>query len=287
MNRHLCLSRHYPSISVHRVLTTDHKITDSADKLDRVRKASSERDPLLIYLESVIHREGNVALDLSNNLSNSFEYAKKLFSDFGRLVILIILDLIPLVNWIVVGYAARVLRESPGAEAPPKLEKYGELFVDGAKIFVASIIYMLIPLILIGAGVGSFITAAVLEGGPDFMLRQFAPSQALLFGGTGLVLVLVGVVVAFVMLIVLAGGIAHMLKTGHFSKAFAFGEILGKIGKIGWGKYLAWIVLVAIIAAIVGGITGAIPYVGWIISAIIGPALIVFIFRSLGLLYSE
>jgi len=226
-------------------------------------------------------------LDLSDNLSNSFEYAKKLFSDFGRLVILIVLDLIPIVNWVVVGYAARVLRESPGTDAPPKLEKYSELFVDGAKILLASLIYMLIPLILIGAGVGSFVAAMIMEGGPDFMLRQFAPSQMLFFGSTGLVLVLIGVLVAFVMLIVLAGGIAHMLKTGHFSKAFAFGEILGKIGKIGWGKYLAWIVLVAVIAAIVGGITGAIPYVGWIISAIIGPALIVFFFRSLGLLYSE
>jgi len=225
-------------------------------------------------------------LDLSDNLSNSFEYARKLFIDFGRLVILIVLDLIPIVNWVVVGYAARVLRESPGTDAPPKLEKYSELFVDGAKIFVASLIYMLIPLILIGAGVGSFVAAMIMEGGPDFMLRQFAPSQ-ILFGGTGLILVLIGVLVAFVMLIILAGAIAHMLKTGHFGKAFAFSEILGKIGKIGWGRYLAWIVLVAVIAAIVGGVTGAIPYVGWIISAIIGPALIVFFFRSLGLLYSE
>lgn len=226
-------------------------------------------------------------LDLSDNLSKSFDYAKKLFSDFGRLVILIILDLIPVVNWVVVGYAARVLRETPGTDAPPKLEKYGELFVDGAKIFLASLIYMLIPLILVGAGVGSFITAMVLEGGPDFMMRQFEPSRMVFFGGAGLVLVLLGALIAFVMLIILAGGIAHMLKTGKFSKAFAFSEILAKIGKIGWGKYLAWIVLVAIIAAIVGSITGAIPYVGWVVSAIIGPALIVFFFRSLGLLYSE
>jgi len=71
-------------------------------------------------------------LDLAENLSNSFEYAKKLFTDFGRLIILIVLDLIPLVNWIVTGYAAKVLRESPGGDAPPKLEKYGDMFVDGA-----------------------------------------------------------------------------------------------------------------------------------------------------------
>lgn len=95
-------------------------------------------------------------MDLAENLSNSFEYARKLFSDIGRVIILIVLDLIPLVNWVVVGYAARVLKESPGADAPPKLEKYGELFVGGAKIFFASLIYMIIPLLLIVAGVGSF-----------------------------------------------------------------------------------------------------------------------------------
>ena len=226
-------------------------------------------------------------MDLAENLSSSFEYARKLFSDIGRVIILIILDLIPLVNWIVVGYAARVLKESPGTDAPPKLEEYGALFVDGAKIFFASLIYMLIPLLLIGAGVGSFVAAMLAAGGPDFVLRGFTPSAMFLFGGTGLVLVLIGVVVAFLMLIVLAAGIAHMIKSGKFGKAFAFGEIFGVLGKIGWGRYLAWVILVAIIAAIVGAVVGAIPYVGWLVSAIIGPALMVFFFRSLGLLYSE
>ena len=50
-------------------------------------------------------------MDLSDNLTNSFAFAKKLFSDFGRLVILIVLDLIPIVNLIVTGYASRVLKE--------------------------------------------------------------------------------------------------------------------------------------------------------------------------------
>jgi len=226
-------------------------------------------------------------LDLAENLSNSFEYARKLFTDIGRLIILIVLDLIPFVNWIVVGYAARVLKESPASDAPPKLEEYGQLFVDGAKIFFASLVYMLIPLILIAAGVGSFVAAMLAAGGPDFVLRGFTPGAMFLFGGTGLVLVLVGVVVAFFMLIILAAGVAHMIKSGKFGKAFAFGEILGVLGKIGWGRYLVWVILVAIIAAIVGAVVGAIPYVGWLISAIIGPALIVFFFRSLGILYSE
>jgi len=210
---------------------------------------------------------------LSDNLGNSFEYAKKLFTDLSRLVILIILDLIPLVNWIVMGYAARVLKESPGSDAPPKLEDYGRMFVDGAKIFFASLIYMLIPLILIGAGVGAFI------------LTGITPAQMFVFGGVALVLV--GVIVAFLMLILLAAGVAHMIKSNSFGKAFAFSEILRLIARIGWGKYLVWIILVAIIAFVVGAGVGSIPYVGWIISAIIAPPLMIFFFRSLGILYSE
>ncbi len=228
-----------------------------------------------------------VVVDLSDNLNNSFAFARKLFSDFGRLVILIVLDIIPIVNLIVTGYASRVLKESLGADSPPKLENYGDLFIDGLKIVIASIIYMLIPLILIAAGFGSFLAAMVTGGGPNLMWGGFTPAYMGLLGGTGVVLVLVGLLVAFVMLMLLAAGIAHMIKTGKFGKAFAFGEILNVIGKIGWGKYIAWLILIVVLAAIVGAIAGAIPYVGWIIAAIIGPALAVFYFRSLGLLYSE
>lgn len=218
-------------------------------------------------------------MNLSENLSNSFEYAKKLFSDGGRLIILIVLDLIPIVNWIVLGYAARVLRESPGTETPPRLEKYGELFVNGAKIFFASLIYLLIPAILIVVGGGSlFASQLSLQG--NFVV------PSVFFGGAGLVLVLVGVLLAIALLIVLGMGMANMVKTGKFGKAFAFGEIFSIIGAVGWGKYLAWIIILILIVALVGAV-GSIPVVGWIISLVISPILSIFVFRSLGLLYNE
>ncbi|MGA8856742.1 MAG: DUF4013 domain-containing protein [Candidatus Bathyarchaeia archaeon] len=219
-------------------------------------------------------------MNLSENLSNSFEFAKKLLSDGGRLIILIVLDIIPIVNWIVIGYAARVLRESPSTETPPKLEKYGEMFVDGAKVTFASLIYMLVPTILIATGASSLFAGMLsLQGG-------FAAPSVML-GGTGVVLLLVGILLGIILLVLLAAGMAHMLKTGKFGKAFAFGEILRIIRGIGWGKYIAWIVVLVIISMIIGGVAGLIPYVGWVISAIISPILSVFIFRSLGLLYNE
>ncbi|MEM1518508.1 MAG: hypothetical protein QW789_05260, partial [Nitrososphaerota archaeon] len=64
---------------------------------------------------------------LEENLRESFDYTSKLFKDIGRLAILIVLNIIPIVNFIVSGYFAKVIRESPKSNAPPPLEKYGEL----------------------------------------------------------------------------------------------------------------------------------------------------------------
>ena len=215
-------------------------------------------------------------MNLSENLNNSFNYAKKLLSDGGRLIILIVLNLIPLVNWIFVGYAARVLREAPASEAPPKLEKYGDLFTDGAKVSIASLIYMIVPLVLIVAGAVSM-GAGIFSG----------ESASLTLGGLGIFLLLIGLLLVFVFLIFLGVGIAHMVKTGKFGKAFAFGEILSIIGRIGWGKYIGWAIVTTIIAFVVSGLASYIPYVGWLLSAVISPFLFVFISRSLGDLYND
>lgn len=224
-------------------------------------------------------------MDLGDNLGTSFEYTKKMLNDGGRLVILIVLSVlslggtIPIIGWIIVGYYCRVLKESPGTGAPPKLERYGEMFVDGAKVFFASLIYMLIPIILIATGgVSLFAGMLSMQGGvaiPRVML-----------GGAGAILLLVGVLLGVILLLLLAVGLAHMLKTGKFGKAFAFGEILGIISSIGWGKYIVWIVVLVVICIVVGA-PGTIPSVGWVISAVISPFLSVFVFRSLGLLYNE
>ena len=153
-------------------------------------------------------------MNLSDNFKDSFEYAKKLFSNARRLIILIVLSIIPIVDWIVIGYQARVLRESPGTGTPPKLEKYGELFVDGAKVFFATVIYMIIPLILIAVG-GVSTSAGLMPTSGAVLAGGFV------LGGAGAVILLVGIILMVLLLIILAVGVAHMVKTGKFGKAFA------------------------------------------------------------------
>jgi len=223
---------------------------------------------------------GAKGMSLSENLNASFNYAKALASDIGRYVILLILNIIPVVNLIVTGYGARIIKTTPEVNELPKLERYGDLFIDGLKIAVAGFIYMIVPAILMALGAGSVFAGA-------FGFGSLPTAGAFALAGFGALLLLVGLVLAFVLAIFFAMGIAHMLRTNNFGKAFAFGEIRQIIGRIGWGRYVGWLLVLFLIAVVLGAITGGIPFpFGTIISLILGPFLVAFYFRSVGTMYS-
>ena len=103
------------------------------------------------------------------------------------------------------------------------------MFVDGAKVFFASLIYMLIPIILIATG-GASLFAGLLS------MQGSVVVPSVMLGGAGAVLLLVSVLSGIILLLLLAVGMAHMLKTGKFGKAFAFGEILSIIRQYRLGE---------------------------------------------------
>jgi hypothetical protein len=198
-----------------------------------------------------------------------------LFADLGRLLILVILDIIPIVNFVVLGYLGNVMKEPRDPKQLPPLENYFELWIQGLKIFVASIVFMIIPLIL-----------AI----PFIFLVALAwisiPFLATVGWFLAIVLVIGGVLLAFFLAIILVMAIVNMLKKDSFGKAFAFGEIFGIIGKVGWGTYILWLLIIFVCSIIVAGI-GAIPVIGWILSLLIAPIFGVFVARSASLVYSE
>ncbi len=209
--------------------------------------------------------------------SEAFSYAKDFTGDIGRLIILAILGIIPIINFIVLGYACKVIRQTPTSNSPPKLEEFLNMWIDGLKVVVVGIIYMIIPILIISAGLISTKTG--------FMRHQPVFFFSIL-SFIGSITFLVGLALAFLLSIILVIGVVHMIKTGNFSKAFAVGEILGIIGGIGWSKYLIWLIVVFILEVIVFTI-GNIPLIGWIILMFVTPILAVFIARSITILYSE
>ena len=214
-------------------------------------------------------------MKLNVNITDSIDYAKLLFADFGKLLLLIILDIIPIVNFVIVGYLGNVLKEPKDSKQLPILENYFDLWIQGLEIVVVSIIFMIIPIIL----AAPFIFLLVIS----WLYIPFLLSIGWILA---LLLLLVGILLAFFLAILLSIAIVNMIKKGSFSAAFAFGEIMTIIQRIGWASYLVWLVVIFVCSIIVGAI-GSIPVIGWLLSLAIAPIFGVFLARSVSLIYLE
>jgi len=212
-------------------------------------------------------------MDLSDNLNRSASFVGKLFSDVGNLIILIVLGIIPIVNLIVTGYFAKIVRENP--EEPPKLSDYGKLFIDGLLVVIAAVIYMIVPIIILGVGL------AFSPGGYAF----YSPTpMSLLASLLSSGLVIVALILAFVFAIFGVMAIGNMIRTGNFSKIFAFSENWQLIQRVGLGNYILWLVImfvIGLIAAVIGSM------IHWIVGSILGVLLEVFYGKSLALMLNE
>ncbi|MEM4582028.1 MAG: DUF4013 domain-containing protein [Candidatus Korarchaeum sp.] len=208
-------------------------------------------------------------MELSENLNRAASFTGKLFSDIGNLILLIVISLIPIVNFIIMGYMAKIIRESP--EDPPKLSDYGKLFVDGLLIFIAALIYALIPaLIMMVGGIGLTLPRESYGGVMSSLI--FTP------------FLIIGLILLFAFMFMGVIAIGNMVRTGNFSKIFAFSENWGLIERIGFARYLIWLVIMFVILLIIGAIGSVIPWVG---GAIAGVFFGVFFGKSLALILDE
>ncbi|MCS7374272.1 MAG: DUF4013 domain-containing protein [archaeon GB-1867-097] len=171
----------------------------------------------------------------------------KLTENIGNLIILIILNIIPIVNFTLWGYAARIVREGRRLDKPPRIENYVDMFIDGLRVLLVILLYMAIPLII------------------------------------GFLGIIIAVILGFILLIIGAMGTIHMMKTNSLPKAFAISEILNLIGRTGWGRYIGWLITTFIISIIIL----AIGSIHWVIAGIIGVFYIVFLAKSAHYIYPE
>jgi len=209
-------------------------------------------------------------MNLGENIGNSFEYTKKLAADAKRLVLLIVFSIIPILNFITLGYFSQVMRESPEGSAPPELKNLGGLLVQGLMVFIVAILWVIIPVAIIGAG-----------------FWQMWYAYYMVFGFPGWLIVGAGRVLLPIFCLLMFVGLANMIKQGSIAKAFAVGELVSIIKRIGVVSYIVWVVVMYIIIVVVGGIAAMVPVVGWLISMVITPFIGVFAFRSSALVYAS
>jgi len=207
-------------------------------------------------------------MEIVENFDEAGKFTGKIFSKIGNLIILIILSIIPIVNFIVVGYLGRIIREGKKITEPPIISDYGKLFFEGLKIVVAVIVYAIVPIIILAV-----------------LLLASLPITYWTAAWTALptTYLAIALIVLFVFLIFGVVAVGNMIRTDNFMKIFAFNENWKIINKIGFTKYIIWLVLVFVIGLICAAVSGAL----WVIGAVVDLIAGVFIARSFGTMLDE
>jgi len=221
-------------------------------------------------------------MNIGDIFSDSLEYPSKSLKRVVVLGVLSLFSILIIPFFLLFGYALRVMRKSiEGATEPPVFDDFGAMIVDGLKYLVVTIIYFLIPGILMGIGIIAISTSG------DMVGDSAAPIAFLMGSG----LVLLGVLLLIVILVIETIGIANMAHTGKLGAAFRFGEILRIIGSIGWSRYIIWYIILTIVIllfAAAGLLVGIIPIVGLLVYVLlIAPYVTIFQYRATGLIYRE
>ncbi|MGX8693586.1 MAG: DUF4013 domain-containing protein [Methanobrevibacter sp.] len=233
---------------------------------------------------------------------DSLEYSAKDWKTLVLLGVICLFSFLLLPIFLITGYNYRVINTAVhgiinGRDPMPDFDDLIDMFVDGVKVVIVQIAYVLVPVII-------------------FLI--FAAIASAVSGVASSAIMIIGCLITFVALIVAClmyqMGLCHMAyNDGAFSKAFAIKEIKEVIDEIGWfnciATYLGLIIITLVISVVVTAIVYGIFTVFGVSSAVlgvdpsgifilgalinsaitmflVGPYLSIFNSRSIGLLYS-
>jgi len=201
---------------------------------------------------------------------------KRPFEDIKKLLIGTIIQMIPVVNFIGMGYHLNCAKTAMSKDFKlPEWENWSDLFIKGLMMVVAGFVYMIPAGLVIGVGVG----ASVLSGG--FLAAAegssaFAP--ALLGVGAS---ALVGFILGVVAMYLLPSAMLNFAKSGNFGALFALKTVFKKALNV---KYLKVWIVVSIYSLIAVVVLSIIPVVG---TAIGGFAAAVASYTAFGEVYEK
>jgi hypothetical protein len=147
------------------------------------------------------------------------------------------------------GYFVRVAKASAeGSFDAPAFDEWGDLIVDGVKVFVVTIAYFIIPtLLFIGAFVVIGIGSIAVGGGVEDPGAVTSGVSVV-----GAVLVLVTLLVYLVFVYIYPAGIVNMARRDDIGAAFDFSTVLGAAFT---ADYFIAGVLAILLALVVGVLT--------------------------------
>lgn len=208
-------------------------------------------------------------------------------------------------GFIIMGYQISIIKSGIDHEESVPQFVWKENLVTGIKYLVLNIVYFIIPAVIVlilGWATNLFGMAQTMftrmmmasmtaPANTTVVITDVVPQSMIIAFGT--TLAIVGVI-AFILFVIFAFiqtmGQARLAKTGELGYALNILEAFKDIGRIGYGKVIAVVILIfviiAVINAIINGLNGFINGFS-ILSIIVTPYLVFFAARATGLLYSD
>jgi hypothetical protein len=192
-------------------------------------------------------------MNINRNIIDSLQYPIK---DWIKIILLGIILIIPIVNFIGLGYYLRIIKSTlAGLDELPDFERVGELFIDGIKLLIVCIIYAIVPLIFYALSFAFAGSATVPSSTTTSSVFSFSYLPTLT--GISLVFFIIATIFAIIISIFAYMGIANMVYYGsEIGAALRYREILDRIASIGWGNYILWWIVLMLIITVAGFIIG-------------------------------
>ena len=196
---------------------------------------------------------------------------KKPFSDMKTMGIGLIIGAIPVVNILVQGYALKVAKETIGgnkSSIPFAVGDLVEYILNIIKSMVIGIVYMIIPLIVLGIGLVSTLTA-LLSNANALSDPNVTASLLMTNLSAGAPILIIGGLLALIAALILPMAMMKWLKADSIKAAFGVVDVIKNALSV---NYLIAIVvsvvysmILVIVLGIVAGLLGLVPAVGFIL----------------------
>jgi hypothetical protein len=210
------------------------------------------------------------------------------------------------------GYLFKILKTSlNGKNILPEFKAWSNILIDGIKVFIIFLIYIILPplfvffilLLFSGALSSSGLNLSEIIGSLvvdplNFILTGILPGIEILFTISYTILNQFVIILLFEFILILPlflVGIANMAYEGEFKDAFRLGEIIDIIKDIGWVNLIKWyittglifliFIILGIIVSIFLSFNGSINIVSILLALILLPYSQMYYIRALALYY--
>jgi hypothetical protein len=210
------------------------------------------------------------------NLGKAFSYPFEDKAWTTKLGLAVVITIVPILNFATYGYLLEIMRRllRGDQETLPDWTNLGRKFMDGLMVFLASLVYSLPILILLGLPMSLMLIPAVLAGNANTqnLGQMLATAGGVAMACLGCVAALYGLALS----LLFPCAYLKYARQGKFGDFFQLREFFAMIGQnpgaffTAWGIFLATIIALSLVAGVVGGLLGWIPCIGQLVAIVVG-----------------